>query len=63
MFDQLVDEAHRDVELALVFGQVALRVGLIEQQPLLRREPQRMLQALEHQIAVFTAVAVGTQGR
>lgn len=63
MFDQLVDEACCDIEVALIFGQVAFGVGLIEQQPLLRREPQRMLQALKHQIAVFAAVAVGTQGR
>ena len=63
MCDQLLDEAQRDIELALVFGQVAFGVGLVEQQPLLRREPQRMLQALKHQIAVFAAVAVGSQGR
>ena len=63
MCDQLIDEAHRDIELALIFCQIAFGVGLIEQQPLLRRKTQRMLQTLKHQITVFAAVAVGTQGR
>lgn len=63
MFDQLPDKAHCDIEVALIFGQVAFGVGLIEQESLLRLEPQRMLQALKHQIAIFTAVAMDPQGR
>lgn len=63
MFDQFLDEARRNIEVALVFSQIALLVRLVEQQPLLRRESQRVFQALEDQIPVFATVTMGTQGR
>lgn len=52
MFDQLLDKAHCDIEVPFIFGQIAFGVRLIEQEPLLWLEPQRMLQALKHQIAI-----------
>ena len=61
LLDQLLDEALRDIEVTLVFGQVAFFVGLIQQQLLLRLESLRVFEALEYQIAVFAAIAVHTQ--
>ena len=58
MCDQLFHKTRRDIEIACIFGQVALGVRLVEQQPLLRLVPQRMLQTLKHQIAVLAAIAV-----
>lgn len=63
MLDQPVDKACRDIQLALVFGQVALLVRLVEQQPLLRRETQRVFQALEDEIAIVAAITMLTQRR
>lgn len=48
MLNQLLDETLRDIEVALIFGQVAFFVRLVEQQPLNRLPAQRVLQALEH---------------
>jgi len=61
MFNQLLDEPVRDIQVALIFGQVAFFVRLVEQQPLNRLPAQRVLQALEHQVTVLAAVAVRTQ--
>lgn len=63
LLDQFVHEARRDVEVALLFSQVAFLVGLIQQQPLLGRKSKRMLETLEDQIPVLASVAMESQRR
>lgn len=63
MFDQFADKAIRHIQFTLIFGQVALLVRLIQQQPLLWLEAQGMFETLENQIAVVAAVAMLAQCR
>jgi hypothetical protein len=54
-------ECFVNVEMALVLGDVALAMSLVEHAPLLGRELERVSEALEHQVAVLRAIAVPSE--
>ena len=59
--NQLRHKCLIDIKMAFIFGQISLLVTEVENTPLPGSPIQCMRQALEHHVAVFTAVTVCAQ--